>query len=191
MLSDHRCAARPVRGNCTSMRTCTARLSIRRPHTASRTYGRGPAAPGEPALDRQWAPRSGSIRQQDTHGGNLAVDRAQCQGRRIPTWRTQVSHRRTGSGLFRRWLRPDRSRRCGRDRTRPTLPPALLIRGSDRDPLKSAGASTDPERYSNRHNRPHQATCRSSHRSVPISRGSNPHRHKRHRQTVPPNLSAN
>ena len=35
------------------------------------------------------------------------------------------------------------------------------------------------------------ATCRSSHRSIPISRGSNSHRHWRHRQRGPPSWSAN
>jgi len=34
-------------------------------------------------------------------------------------------------------------------------------------------------------------TCRSSHRSVLISRGSNSHRHRRHRQRGPPTRSAN
>ena len=34
------------------------------------------------------------------------------------------------------------------------------------------------------------ATCRSSHRSLPISRGSNPHRNRRDRQLGPPNDTA-
>jgi hypothetical protein len=38
---------------------------------------------------------------------------------------------------------------------------------------------------------PRPATCRTSHRSLPISRASNPHRHWRHRQRGPPSWSAN
>ena len=37
---------------------------------------------------------------------------------------------------------------------------------------------------------PRPATCRTSHRSLPISRASNPHRHWRHRQRDPPSWSA-
>jgi hypothetical protein len=37
---------------------------------------------------------------------------------------------------------------------------------------------------------PPPATCQSSHRSRPISRASNPHRHWRHRQRDPPSWSA-
>jgi hypothetical protein len=38
---------------------------------------------------------------------------------------------------------------------------------------------------------PRSVTCRSSHRSVPISRRSIPHRHRRHRQRGPPTDTAN
>jgi hypothetical protein len=38
---------------------------------------------------------------------------------------------------------------------------------------------------------PRPATCRTPHRSLPISRASNPHRHWRHRQRGPPSWSAN
>jgi hypothetical protein len=129
------------------MRTCEARLSIRRPHTASRAYGRGTASSGEPAVGRQRAPRSGFHQATGHTRGKSGCRPSEVSGRRnsrlanssaAPTdWLRFFAAVAESGPRPTRWARPPRP-------THPAQPPAPLIKGSDRAPLKSAECFDGP-----------------------------------------------
>jgi hypothetical protein len=106
-----------------------------------------------------------------------ATQRAPTPGDRLTRLVTYSSHRSVpislGSNPYRhRPTPPTRSARTG-----PPTDTAKLLRQSESTNQRAPTAGEHLTR---------SVACRSSHRSVPISLGSNPYRHRRHRQRGPP-----
>ena len=106
--------------------------------------------------------------------------------------------REAKSGNRRRPKHPDRSlpilasKRVDQSRGEPALPLGTPPTRS----AKQVRQLTPPSSFASQRaptagdHHPRQATCRSSHQGVPISSGSIPYRHSRHRQRGPPSWSA-
>ena len=126
---------------------------------------------GPPTDTARFLRQSESANQRAPTAGEHSTRSAPCRSshRSVPISRGSIPHRH-------RPTPPNRSAKQVHQLTPPSCS------ASQRAPIERAPTVGD--------RLPRSVTCQSSHRSVPISLGSNPYRHRRHRQRGPPTRSA-